>query len=534
MEHLSDSRGGSSRGRGFGGSGGGRSFGGGYGDRQSFNSLKGKQPGEGLKKPKWSSYQLTPFQKNFYTPSSDVLNRNPMEVQAYRESHNIQVRGNMVPNPIMNFGEANFSSVVLNEFQRQGFASPTPIQSQGWPIALCGMNLVGIAQTGSGKTLAYLLPAMVHILHQPKLQRGDGPIALIVAPTRELVQQICEVAMKFGPIFHVRSVGVFGGASKGPQLRELERGVELVVATPGRLIDFIEVGKTNLRRTTYMTLDEADRMLDMGFEPQIRKIFEQVRPDRQVLMWSATWPKEVRKIAEDYLEDYAHIQVGSFELTANRNILQIVDVVEEEQKSQKLFQLLGEIMGDKENKSLIFVETKRGADELTRLMRREGYPARCIHGDKAQNERDWVLGEFRNGKANILVATDVAARGLDVDDVKFVINYDFPHSSEDYVHRIGRTGRCENKGTAYTFFTMQNAKQARDLIAVLREANQAVNPSLLMMQEMAHSGFNGRFRGRKRYDGGFSDYSRRGKGQGNHGSSYGSSFRTGLRENSYR
>ena len=177
-------------------------------------------------------------------------------------------------------------------------------------------------------------------------------------------------------------------------------------------------------------------MLDMGFEPQIRKIIEQIRPDRQVLMWSATWPKEVRRLAEDFLTDYVHINIGATSLHANHNILQIVDVCEEYQKEQKLARLLEEIGCEPHNKILIFVETKRKADDLTRLMRREGYPAMCIHGDKQQKERDWVLGEFKHGSTTILVATDVAARGLDVDDVKFVINYDYPNNSEDYVHRF--------------------------------------------------------------------------------------------------
>ena len=272
-------------------------------------------------------------------------------------------------------------------------------------------------------------------------------------------------------------------------------------ATPGRLIDFLEMGKTNLRRCTYLALDEADRMLDMGFEPQIRKIIEQIRPDRQVLMWSATWPKEVRRLAEDFLTDYTHINIGSQDLHANHNILQIVDVCEEYQKEQKLARLLEEIGCEPQNKILIFVETKRKADDLTRLMRRDGYPAMCIHGDKQQKERDWVLGEFRRGSTSILVATDVAARGLDVDDVKFVINYDYPNNSEDYIHRIGRTGRKDNKGTAYTLFTSGNGAKAKDLVQVLSEANQVVNPKL---QEIAQcAGFNKRAGGGGGRGGGF-------------------------------
>merc|ERR1711971_289418 len=229
----------------------------------------------------------------------------------------------------------------------------------------------------------------------------------------------------------------------------------------------------------------------MGFEPQIRKIFEQIRPDRQVMMWSATWPKEVQQLAREFLNSsYIHINIGSMDLSANHNILQIVDVCEEWQKEQKLARLLEEIGTDGHSKILVFVETKRKCDDLTRLMRRDGFPAMCIHGDKQQKERDWVLGEFRRGSTSILVATDVAARGLDVDDIKFVINYDYPNNSEDYVHRIGRTGRKDRSGTSYTLFTPKNAPKARDLIKVLSEAKQVVNPKL---QELAERG--GRFGG---------------------------------------
>merc|ERR1719333_375785 len=197
------------------------------------------------------------------------------------------------------------------------------------------------------------------------------------------------------------------------------------------------------------------------------------------MMWSATWPKEVQALAREFLHpSYIHINIGSIDLSANHNILQIVDVCEEWQKEQKLARLLEEIGCEANSKILVFVETKRKADELTRLMRKDGWPAMCIHGDKQQKERDWVLGEFKNGSTSILVATDVAARGLDVDDVKFVINYDYPNNSEDYIHRIGRTGRKGNTGTSYTLFTPGNPPKAKDLVSVLSEAKQVVNPKL--------------------------------------------------------
>uniref|UniRef100_A0AAQ6AKH9 RNA helicase n=1 Tax=Amphiprion ocellaris TaxID=80972 RepID=A0AAQ6AKH9_AMPOC len=455
-------------------------------------------PGERLRKKRWNLDELPKFEKNFYTEHPDVQRMTQYEMEEFRRKKEITVRGSGCPKAVTAFHHAQFPQYVMDVLMQQNFKEPTAIQAQGFPVALSGKDMVGIAQTGSGKTLAYLLPAIVHINHQPYLERGDGPICLVLAPTRELAQQVQQVAYDYGKSSRIKSTCVYGGAPKGPQIRDLERGVEICIATPGRLIDFLEAGKTNLRRCTYLVLDEADRMLDMGFEPQIRKIVEQIRPDRQTLMWSATWPKEVRQLAEDFLRDYVQINVGALELSANHNILQIVDVCVETEKDNKLIQLMEEIMAEKENKTIIFVETKKRCDDLTRRMRRDGWPAMCIHGDKSQPERDWVLTEFRSGKAPILIATDVASRGLDVEDVKFVINYDYPSSSEDYVHRIGRTARSTNKGTAYTFFTPGNLRQARDLVRVLEEARQAINPKLLQLVDSGRGGGGG---GRMRYRG---------------------------------
>ncbi|CAN8002826.1 unnamed protein product, partial [Ixodes hexagonus] len=461
--------------------------GGGFGGSFMGNSLKGKQPGGNLRKPDWDRIQLQPFQKNFYQEHVDTASRSEEEIEQHRQQHEMTLRGRDVPRPILTFKEGCFPDYCMKMIETQNYTTPTAIQSQGWPIALSGRDMVGIAQTGSGKTLAYILPAIVHITHQPYLQRGDGPMALVLAPTRELAQQIQQVAADFGKASRIRNTCVFGGAPKGAQLRDLERGVEICIATPGRLIDFLEAGKVNLRRCTYLVLDEADRMLDMGFEPQIRKIVEQIRPDCQTLMWSATWPKEVRSLAEDFLKDYIQVNIGALQLCANHRIVQIVDVCQESDKENKLMELHKEIINEQDNKTLIFAETKKKVDELTRRMRRNGWPSICIHGDKSQSERDWVLNEFRSGRSPILVATDVAARGLDVDDIRFVINYDYPHCSEDYIHRIGRTARSNKTGTAYTFFTPGNMKQAKELIAVLKEANQAINPKLFEIANMARN-----------------------------------------------
>ncbi|XP_066582489.1 ATP-dependent RNA helicase p62-like isoform X4 [Prorops nasuta] len=380
--------------------------------------------GANLRKPNWDYENLKPFKKDFYIPHPNVQSRHPREIEMFRDENKITLKGDKVPNPIQFFEEGNFPDYVMQGIRKQGFAEPTAIQAQGWPIAMSGQNMVGIAQTGSGKTLAYILPAIVHINSQQPLNRGDGPIALVLAPTRELAQQIQTVANDFGSLSYVRNTCIFGGAPKGSQARDLERGVEICIATPGRLIDFLERGTTNLRRCTYLVLDEADRMLDMGFEPQIRKIIEQIRPDRQVLMWSATWPKEVRNLAEEYLTNYTQLNIGSLTLAANHNILQIIDVCQEHEKEAKLGTLLQEIgnVNDDGGKTIIFVETKKKVESITRNIRRYGWPAVCMHGDKSQQERDYVLREFRNKKGSILVATDVAARGLEAHGAQNVLS----------------------------------------------------------------------------------------------------------------
>ncbi|QIW95693.1 hypothetical protein AMS68_001211 [Peltaster fructicola] len=470
--------------------GGGNSYGnggsyGGGGDR--MNNL-----GAGLKQQEWDMATLPKFEKSFYKEDPAVAARSPQEVDAFRRSHNMTIAGRNVPKPVEDFDEAGFPSYVMNEVKAQGFAKPTSIQSQGWPMALSGRDVVGIAETGSGKTLTYCLPAIVHINAQPLLAPGDGPIVLILAPTRELAVQIQEEVSKFGKSSRIRNTCVYGGVPKGQQIRDLSRGVEVCIATPGRLIDMLESGKTNLRRVTYLVLDEADRMLDMGFEPQIRKIIGQIRPDRQTCMWSATWPKEVRQLASDYQTDFIQVNIGSMELAANHRITQIVEVVTDFDKRDRLTKYMEEIMADKSNKILIFTGTKRVADDITRFLRQDGWPALSIHGDKQQNERDWVLNEFKTGKSPIMVATDVASRGIDVKDITHVFNYDYPNNSEDYIHRIGRTARAGRQGTAITLFTTDNSKQARDLVNVLSEAKQNIDPRLA---EMVRYGGGGGGRG---------------------------------------
>ncbi|XP_040972766.1 DEAD-box ATP-dependent RNA helicase 46 isoform X2 [Gossypium hirsutum] len=362
-----------------------------------------------------------------------------------------------------------------------GFSAPTPIQAQSWPIALQGRDIVAIAKTGSGKTLGYLVPGFMHI----KRCRNDsqmGPTVLVLSPTRELATQIQDEAQKFGGSSRITCTCLYGGAPKGPQLREIERGVDIVVATPGRLNDILEMRRVSLQQVSYLVLDEADRMLDMGFEPQIRKIVKEVPTRRQTLMYTATWPREVRKIAADLLVNPVQVNIGNIdELVANKSITQNVEVLAPMVKHRRLEQILRS--QEPGSKIIVFCSTKKMCDQLARNLSQFG--AASIHGDKSQADRDYVLGQFRSGRSPVLVATDVAARGLDIKDIRVVINYDFPTGVEDYVHRIGRTGRAGATGLAFTFFGDQDSKHASDLIKVLEGANQQVPAEL---REMASRG----------------------------------------------
>uniref|UniRef100_A0A453EBI5 RNA helicase n=1 Tax=Aegilops tauschii subsp. strangulata TaxID=200361 RepID=A0A453EBI5_AEGTS len=388
-------------------------------------------------------------------PAPQADNGN-MSVDAYRKKHEITIicPGREAPSPFMSFQSTGFPSEILREVQQAGFKAPSPIQAQSWPIALKGSDIVAVAKTGSGKTLGYLLPGFILVKNLRHNSR-DGPTVLVLSPTRELATQIQDEAIKFGRSSRISSTCLYGGAPKGPQLRDLERGADIVVATPGRLNDILEMGKVSLRQVAYLVLDEADRMLDMGFEPQIRKIVKQVQPKRQTLMFTATWPREVRKIASDLLTNPVQVNIGNTdELVANKSITQHVEVTTSFEKGRRLDQIL-----------------------------RQQEP-----GSKA--ERDSVLSEFRTGRCPILVATDVAARGLDVKDIRVVVNYDFPTGVEDYVHRIGRTGRAGATGIAYTFFCDQDSKYASDLVKILEGANQNVSPELRAM--VGRGGYGGR------------------------------------------
>lgn len=427
------------------------------------------------------------FEKNFYVPT---VTMSLEEADVLRKKAGMRLVGNDINLPVGDFVSLGFPKAVVDGFRSKGYESPTPIQAQGWPMALSGRDMVGIADTGSGKTISFVLPALIHAKAQVPLRENDGPIVLILAPTRELVNQIEEVVAEYAGFFNMRSCAVYGGASIVPQKKAIIRGTEILVATPGRLIDLHNQGFCPLGRVSFLVLDEADRMLDMGFEPQLQQIIPGTHKDRQTLMWSATWPKEVRRLACDFMKDFIQVDIGK----ADKNITQKVEVVHWKDKKNKLL----DYMQDRKNdRVIIFCNMKKTCDVIESFLIENGFNATVIHGDKSQGAREAVINSFKNGRKSILIATEVAARGLDVDGVKLVINYDFPNTIDDYVHRIGRTARgLVKEGLAFTMLCDDDRSLAPKLIEYLKTSGQEVPPDLLGMQGRGGSGSSRSFGGR--------------------------------------
>jgi ATP-dependent RNA helicase DBP3 len=301
---------------------------------------------------------------------------------------------------------------------------------------------------------------------------------LVVAPTRELAMQTYDNAKEFGEPLGIKSYCVYGGVQKFEQKNALRKNVHILIATPGRLLDLINEGACDISNVNFLVLDEADRMLDNGFEQDIRKIISNTRSDRQTVMFSATWPQSIQKLAHEFLKNPIHITIGSAELHANENIKQIVEVIDPKQKEFRLIELLKKYHKSRKNRVLVFALYKKEAVRLENFLQRRGYNVASIHGDKSQDQRIQALNNFKNGSCPLLIATDVAARGLDIPNVEYVLNYTFPLTIEDYIHRIGRTGRAGSNGTSHTLFTQYDKAHAGELSNVLRDANQEVPEAL--------------------------------------------------------
>ncbi|KAM0793338.1 DEAD-box ATP-dependent RNA helicase [Microbotryomycetes sp. NB124-2] len=480
----------------FGGSGGG------------FASRGGRNDGYGS----WQNGKHVPgpanprMEKELFGEAGDGTKQTTgINFDAYADIP-VEATGTDVPEPITEF-KPPMDAHLLENIALARYKTPTPVQKYSVPIVGQGRDLMACAQTGSGKTGGFLFPILsASFATGPRATpdhggggRGYGrsrkayPTALILAPTRELVSQIHDEARKFAYRSWVRPAVVYGGADIGSQLRQLEQGCDLLSATPGRLVDLIERGRISLANIRYLVLDEADRMLDMGFEPQIRRIVEgEDMPgveERQTLMFSATFPRDIQMLARDFLKDYIFLSVGRVGSTSE-NITQKIEYVEDEDKRSVLLDILYSLPPG--GLTLIFVETKRMADLLEGFLSQANLPTTSIHGDRSQREREYALETFRTGRTPIMVATAVAARGLDIPNVTHVVNYDLPSDIDDYVHRIGRTGRAGNTGSATAFFNRGNRNICRDLVELLREAKQEV-PAWLesVMREGGFSGGRG-------------------------------------------
>eukprot|EP01039_Chlorochromonas_danica_P009070 gene9070-10009_t len=450
--------------------------------RSALEVLEEAKRGKMLKEVDHSKISYLPIRKNLYIAPRALARLTEEEIGEKRESLQVKVRGKGCPAPVDSWEQCGLSDRILLSLTQYGMyqGGPFPIQAQAIPAIMCGRDVIGVAKTGSGKTLAFLLPMLRHIQDQPPLVEGDGPIGLVLAPARELACQIYQEAKKFTKNLAMRVACVYGGAGVAEQIADLKRLSEIVVCTPGRLIDLLtmQAGRMlSLRRVSFAVLDEADRMLDMGFEPQIRMIMQTIRPDRQTVLFSATFPRTIEKLAKGLLRFPVEIIVGE-RTTVNKDIQQLVEIrADDQDKFLRLLQLLGEWY-DSTGQVLIFVDKQEKADGLYLDLTNLGYPCLSLHGGKDQVDRDHTLHEFKAGKKRIMVATSVAGRGLDVPAIVLVINFNCPNHLEDYVHRVGRTGRAGRKGVAYTFLTEKDDQYAHVIIQALKKSGQSIPPDL--------------------------------------------------------
>ncbi|KAF6260713.1 P-loop containing nucleoside triphosphate hydrolase protein [Scenedesmus sp. NREL 46B-D3] len=430
-----------------------------------------------------------------WQPSERVQKLDEEQIADIRQRLNVDVE---VPEgqppaaaPIESFIDMNLHENIISDIKQHKYETPTPIQAQGVPVALSGRDILGCAETGSGKTASFAIPMIQHCLQQPRLRPGDGPMALVLAPTRELAQQIDKEVRAFAlsSSRSVRSCIVVGGVGMQEQRRELLGGVEVVVATPGRFIDHLQQGNTNLGRVSYVVLDEADRMLDMGFEPQIREVLQSLPTPHQTLLFSATMPKEIEALSSQYLNQPVKVKIGRVSVPT-ANVAQSLERTTEAGKLELLAAMLQDDMerstregGPPMPLTIVFVERKNRCDEVAQALAVEGVPAVALHGGLSQYEREAALKDFSAGTVRVLIATDVASRGLDVKDVGHVINMDLPRAFEDTctasvraARQQCRTGRAGTRGRATSFFTDRDAflvSQIKTALAELEKGNVA-------------------------------------------------------------
>eukprot|EP00658_Telonema_sp_P-2_P009411 TRINITY_DN13524_c0_g1_i3.p1 TRINITY_DN13524_c0_g1~~TRINITY_DN13524_c0_g1_i3.p1 ORF type:complete len:816 (-),score=214.97 TRINITY_DN13524_c0_g1_i3:194-2641(-) len=455
-------------------------------DENDMPILKDQKEIEPLPPVDHDSIQYYDFRKNFYREDPEIAKMGANELKILQKQLEIKVSGFDCPNPVHTFEQLRLSKILMGAIAKHGYTKPTPIQAQAIPIIMKGMDVIGLAKTGSGKTAAFVLPMVPHVMDQPELRKGDGPICIILAPTRELAHQIYVETKKFTKNYRLGVQAVYGGMNKMAQFKGIRKGAEVVIGTPGRVIDMCKMkGGLTLQRVTYFVLDEADRMFDLGFEPQVRSIANNVRPDRQTVLFSATMERRIERLVKDIMKDAVRITAGSVG-AANKDIKQVVVCLDSD--ADKWGWLAPRIQELSTTGSMIiFVSTKNGCEQLaSSLNQYAGVRAASLHGDKSQEERDEVINAFRSSVLTTVVATDVAARGLDIKWIKTVVNFDCARDIDSHVHRIGRTGRAGDKeGVAYTLMTRKEYRMAPALVQCLEQAGQVVPPELVLLSDLA-------------------------------------------------
>jgi len=434
-----------------------------------------------------SQVEYEPVQTVFYKAHAEIEALTDETVASIRSEHRIAATGSGCPRPVASFAHLGLPTELMEGIRRHGYVKPTPIQAQAIPVGFSGRDLIGIAETGSGKTVAYLMPLLVHCAAQPPLQKDQGPIGLVLCPTRELAIQVEKETYKFTKSLGLRSTTLAGGLSKYQQFRTLKGGSEIAIATPGRMIDMLKMKGCNLQRCTFAVLDEADRMMHMGFEPQMRCIMQNMRPTRQTLFFSATFPPKIERICRDLLQNPVRVTIGKLGQAA-ANIAQFVEVLASDEDkwpwlSSKVENMLGK------GQLLVFTKSKQGAEDLANkfkdLLDRD---AAVLHGDLDQDSRVRILDSYRKRSIDVLIATDLAARGLDITSIHCVVSYDVARDIETHTHRVGRTGRAGAIGEAYTLLTGTDRKMAALLVDHLELVGSTVS-SELMALAMRHKPF---------------------------------------------
>jgi len=378
----------------------------------------------------------------------------------------------------MTFADLRLAEPLLDAVAAEGYELATPIQAQTIPPIMEGRDVLGCAQTGTGKTAAFALPILHRLAADSRRGRPPLPRTLVLAPTRELAQQIAESFQTYGRHLDIYGTVIYGGVGQGKQVDALRRGVDIVVATPGRLLDLINQGRCDLSAVRCLVLDEADRMLDMGFLPDIKRISERLPDRRQTLLFSATMPREIRQLAGKLLHDPAEVTLAR-ESPAVERIEQLVYHVEKPRKPELLAHLMDTLPI---SRAIVFTRTKHGADRVVRNLKRSGTAAEAIHGNKSQNVRRKTMDRFRDGRVHVLVATDIAARGIDVDDISHIINYDISRDPEGHVHRIGRTARAGAEGTAISFCDREELPHLRAVERLIRTKLEVVGDEPIGVQ----------------------------------------------------